>query len=54
MNQPQYYRSGQTVPRSGIVQMYGSTYRATVVVGEPFPPTLPPGGYWFYVQYSHP
>lgn len=53
MNQPKYYRSGQTVPRSGIVQQYGTSYRAAVVVGEPFPPTLPPCGYSYYLQYPH-
>lgn len=52
VTQPQYYRSGEKVLHSGIVQQYGTNYRATVAVGEPFPPTQPPGGYWYYVQYT--
>jgi hypothetical protein len=46
----QGHKPGTTVPDSGIVKVPGKPGGATVVQGEPFPPTPKPGDKWVYVQ----
>jgi len=48
------YKPGETVPDSGIAQQIGPRGgkggHATVVSGEPFPPTAKPGSKWVIVK----
>ena len=51
---PPVVKPGQTVPDSGIYQQTGSRRRATMVRGEPAPPTSKPGKKWRQVVDTNP
>lgn len=47
-------KPGQRVPDSGIYRQTGSNRRATMVEGEPAPPTSQPGKRWRQVVDTNP
>lgn len=51
---PPLIKPGQTVPDSGIYRQTGSNRRATMVKGEPAPPTGKAGKKWRQVVDTNP
>ena len=51
---PPPIKPGQKVPDSGIYKETGGTRRATMVCGEPAPPTTRPGKKWRQVVDTNP